>query len=289
MPELLMPRLSDSMEEGTILKWLKTSGEEVRRGEEIVEIETDKATMTYEADADGVLEIVAGEGDTLPIGAVIARIGEAPGDGARDGGRRAEFDEPAETEAPVALQGTPPVVAAPGAEAPRQLVEPPSIATRPGGDGARIKASPVARRIARERGLDLGAVAGSGPGGRIVRADVEGTERATAPPPVTAPPPPTALPAGDVQMAKGEVRRQELTKTQQVIARRMASSKATVPDFQLQSEIDMERCVELRTRLRELASGERPAPSYNDMVVKASALALREHPRANGSYLDVQF
>jgi pyruvate dehydrogenase E2 component (dihydrolipoamide acetyltransferase) len=269
MSDVLMPRLSDSMEEGTILKWLKASGDQVSRGDELVEIETDKATMTYEADTDGVLEIVAAEGDTLPIGAVIARLGGSNGGPPAEAPDEAAVEVAATVEAPVALQGTPPVVAAPA----------PAVHT----DGARVKASPVARRIARERGIDLGSVSGSGPGGRIVRADVEGSRPAPAPAPA-----PAAAPAAgaDLLKAKGEVTVQELTKTQQVVARRMAASKATVPDFTLQAEIDMERCVELRSRLRELSDAP---PSYNDMIVKACADALRSYPRANGAYKDERF
>ena len=283
-----MPRLSDSMEEGTVLKWLRTTGEEVRRGEDLVEIETDKATMTFQADADGRLEILAGEGDTLPVGAPIARLGDA--------GPAPPLVAPA-----AAVQGTPPIVAAPGV--PHASAPEPSVA--PAAD-ERIRASPIARRIAGERGVDLGAVTGTGPGGRIVRADVEGHEPAdrldveghdpadrppivaaapSAPPP---PPTPAPTPAAGAGGAKGEVTVQEPTRAQQVVARRMSSSKATVPEFTLSAEIDMGRCVELRERLRAIA-GDRPVPSYNDLVVKACGLALREHPRANGSWRDGRF
>jgi pyruvate dehydrogenase E2 component (dihydrolipoamide acetyltransferase) len=286
-----MPRLSDSMEEGTVLKWLKAPGDEVRRGDDLVEIETDKATMTFQADADGRLEIIAGEGDTLPIGAPIARLG-GPGGGAAGGAATAPpVDAPA-----VAVQGTPPIVATPAA--PVVDGAPPSAAT-PGasaGGAVRIRASPIARRIAGERGVDLAAVAGTGPGGRIVRVDVEGHAPTDQPPPVVVtepaavepapaaapmPPPPTGG-------AKGRVTVEEPTRAQQVVARRMSSSKATIPDFTLSAEIDMERSVELRRRLRAIG-GDRPVPSYNDIVVKACGLALREHPRANGSWRDGRF
>jgi pyruvate dehydrogenase E2 component (dihydrolipoamide acetyltransferase) len=161
--------------------------------------------------------------------------------------------------------------------------------------GERIKASPLARRIARERGLDLGAVRGSGPGGRIVRADVVAATgavgtAATGPPDAAGtaagPRAPAAEPtlAERVATAKGETTSVELTRTQQTIARRMAESKATIPDFTLQAEVDMEECVRLRSELKRLS--QREAPTYNDMVVKAGALALREHPRVNGTYRD---
>jgi pyruvate dehydrogenase E2 component (dihydrolipoamide acetyltransferase) len=285
-----MPRLSDSMEEGTVLKWLKAPGDEVRRGDDLVEIETDKATMTFQADADGRLEIIAGEGDTLPIGAPIARLG---GDGAAAGGAVAA---PPVAAPAVAVQGTPPIVATPAAPA---VDGAPPVAATPGapaGGAARIRASPIARRIAGERGVDLATVAGTGPGGRIVRADVEGHASADQPAPVVvtepaaveaapaaAPMPPTATGG-----AKGSVTVQEPTRAQQVVARRMSSSKATVPEFTLTAEIDMGRCVELRARLRAIA-GDEPVCSYNDIVVKACGVALREHPRANGSWRDGRF
>jgi pyruvate dehydrogenase E2 component (dihydrolipoamide acetyltransferase) len=161
-----------------------------------------------------------------------------------------------------------------------------------------VKASPLARRMAREHGVDLQRIDGSGPGGRIVKADVERAALAPAvPPPAAAPAPEPAAPApsplappapapSETGTAKGDVTIQELTRTQQLIARRMAESKATVPEFTLRSEIDMEACVQLRAELK--AFGDE-VPSYNDMVVKASALALREFPRANGSYRDGRF
>jgi pyruvate dehydrogenase E2 component (dihydrolipoamide acetyltransferase) len=306
MPDVVMPRLSDSMEEGTILKWLKAEGEEVARGDELVEIETDKATMTYEADSAGPLSIVAQEGETLAIGQVIARIGAG-----------SEPSASAEESAPAAAPAAQPAEAssgngagssAPAGPAPVATIEPAGeeISISAGGNGVRAKASPVARRIAREQGVDLSTVRGSGPGGRIVKADVEAAasgggavvappapaEAAPAAPAEAAaagPPPPPAVVA-ESGTAKGDVSTQELTRTQQVIARRMAESKATVPEFTITTEVDMEGAVELRSQLKvavETAGGA--VPSYNDMVVKASAIALREFPRANGSYKDGKF
>src|SRR5216684_942730 len=298
-----MPRLSDSMEEGTILRWLRADGDDVRRGDELVEIETDKATMTYEADQDGVLKIVAAEGATLAIGEVIASIGEGSGPNGGDPTTAAapmqspepEVDEP---EAPVAG----PAVEHGAATATTQDAPIPAVPVAPApsapapAPGERLKASPVARRIAREQGVDLNALSGSGPGGRIVKADVQAAATPgagpAAPPsePAAAPaaPPPAAAPA-DVASAKGEVRVQELTRTQQVIARRMAEAKATVPEFTLEAEIDMDAAVRARDELKEMAGEGAVVPSYNDMIVKASALALREFPRANGAYRDGHF
>ena len=303
-----MPRLSDSMEEGTILRWLKAQGERVEPGEELVEIETDKANMVYESDAGGVLtEVIAQEGDTLPVGQVIARVGE-PGEKPSGDGAPAEADETGEGE--VAEEGDSPrrtrsgVPAShrprvPAAE--RPSAGPPSSATEAAPavspdeptDG-RVKASPLARRIAHEKGLDLGGLAGSGPGGRIVKADVERAIATGPAPSVAAAAPATApTPAGPTpgvgerpETAKGAASHEELTKLQQTVARRMAESKATAPHFYLSSEVDMSRAVQARARLKAAAGEGEVVPSFNDMIVKASAIALREHPRANGSYRD---
>jgi len=332
MSEVVMPRLSDSMEEGTILKWLKAEGDEVARGDELVEIETDKATMTYEADTAGTLSIVAQEGETLPIGQVIARIG-AGGEAEGSGGAGAEASDGAAEAGDVGAasagagagatasaeasgngagnEGAVPATAAATAEPPAATTSPAAASPAPAapaadGNGGRAKASPVARRIARERGIDLSTLQGTGPGGRIVKADVEAapTGGAAAPaaaaaapaapaepaepaePAAAAPPPPPAVVA-EAGTAKGDVSVQELTRTQQVIARRMAESKATVPEFTISTEVDMEGAVALRGQLKALTeSSGGVVPSYNDMVVKACAIALREYPRANGSYKD---
>jgi pyruvate dehydrogenase E2 component (dihydrolipoamide acetyltransferase) len=276
--EVTMPRLSDSMEEGTILQWLKGVGDEVKRGDELVEIETDKANMTYEASDEGVLiEIVAEEGDTLPIGEVIARIGEA-------GERPASQDGAGKKPATRAEKGEPEPERAPAKTAERPEERP---APQTDGDG-RVKASPIARRMARDLNVELSRIEGSGPGGRIVKADVEAAageapaaprreERRPAPAPAAAAPSP--------ETAKGDVETVELNRLQQTVARRMAESKATVPHFYLETEIDMTETVKVRAELKEIA-GDSPAPTFNDMVVKACALALREFPRANGAYRD---
>jgi pyruvate dehydrogenase E2 component (dihydrolipoamide acetyltransferase) len=321
MADVAMPRLSDSMEEGTILKWLKSDGDEVKRGEELVEIETDKANMTYEADSDGVLSIVAKEGDTLPVGETIARLGEGS---EGDGGGGGEDEEPAaeEEQEPDAEEesGDEEPEEEPAAEEgdedssgngkPSETPEPApaeaqSSSGNGDGDGGRVKASPVAKRMAREMGVELAQIEGSGPGGRIVKADVEaaakgGTATAEAEAPAQeeqAPateekkkdvPAPVAAPETDGKSGRGDVTHQDLTRLQQTVARRMAESKATAPDFLLNVEVDMEEAVEFRKQLKA-AAGEQPAPSFNDFVIKASALALRDFPRANGAYRDGKF
>jgi pyruvate dehydrogenase E2 component (dihydrolipoamide acetyltransferase) len=296
MADVAMPRLSDSMEEGTILKWLKSDGDEVSRGDEIVEIETDKANMTYEADQDGTLAIVAQEGDTLAVGETIARIGAGGSEnGAAPAEREAEEGGEAgggesETATATAEAEAPPEEPAPREEAPQPAE---------GGNG-RIKASPVARRMARELGLELGNLQGTGPGGRIVKADVEAASKgdgaqveapaaAPEPEPQEERPAPPAVVSGDAQTGKGETTTQDLTRLQQTVARRMAESKATAPDFVLNIDVDMEEAVELRKRLKAAANEGQSVPSFNDFVVKASALALVDFPRANGAYRDGRF
>jgi pyruvate dehydrogenase E2 component (dihydrolipoamide acetyltransferase) len=297
--DVVMPRLSDSMEEGTILKWLVDEGGEVKRGEALVEIETDKANMTYEADTDGTLvEVVAGEGDTLPIGEVIARIGDA-GEAPSGGDEEETEEEPAESDEPSEPAGDGDKAKADEAkekasrakakadEAKEALGTATAAEPAPSGDdNGRIKASPVARRMARDLGVELARLEGSGPGGRIVKADVEaaaedgGAGTAEAEDEKAAPA--EAKPSAEAG-AKGEVEVEELSRLQQTVSRRMAESKATAPDFALTLEVDMTACIELRERLKEVAD---PAPSFNDMVVKAAAGALREHPRVNGAYKD---
>jgi pyruvate dehydrogenase E2 component (dihydrolipoamide acetyltransferase) len=308
MAEIVMPRLSDSMEEGTVLRWLKSVGDEVAVGDELVEIETDKANMVYESDLAGtIVEVLAQEGDTLPVGDPIARVGDASevvnggGDGATAGDRPPSTEERGANGSDgekVPGPGTAPAPsAAPEAPSPAQTAPAPAPTPSPaavGGDG-RVKASPIAKRIARDRGLDLSALSGSGPGGRIVKADVEkalasGVAAPAAPaapaPPAAAPAPPTPGVSEKPETAKGQVEIVELTKLQQTVARRMAESKATAPHFYLQAEFDMTAAVEGRARLKAMAKEGEVVPTFNDMVVKACALALREHPRANGAYRD---
>jgi pyruvate dehydrogenase E2 component (dihydrolipoamide acetyltransferase) len=301
MADVVMPRLSDSMEEGTILKWLKSVGDEIAVGDELVEIETDKANMVYESDSAGTLvEIVAEEGDTLPIGEPIARVGDAG---------EAPAESKKEVAAGKAEQPEPPAPA-PTTPSPATTTAEPAAPPSDGAGDGRVKASPIARRLARDKGLDLQGLSGSGPGGRIVKADVEraaeggaaAVPRAGPPspgaPPAAAPPAaaPAAAPAGPTpgarekpETAKGQVEVVEPTKVQQTIARRMAESKATAPHFYLQAEFDMSAAVEGRKRLKEIAAEGEVVPTFNDMVIKACALALREHPRANAAYRDGHF
>src|SRR5215203_4580058 len=178
MPDVAMPRLSDSMEEGTILKWLKSDGDDVSKGEELVEIETDKANMTYEADEAGTLEIVASEGDTLAVGETIARIGE--GGGGDDSGDEEEPEEEPEAEEQPEDEKQPEDDGDEQDEADEQEEEPeeaPEPKQEPSEGGERVKASPIARRMASDLGLELSEIEGTGPGGRIVKSDVEAASK----------------------------------------------------------------------------------------------------------------
>ncbi len=324
MADVVMPRLSDSMEEGTVLQWLKSVGDEIVVGDELVEIETDKANMAYESDVAGTLsEILVEEGETVAIGTPIARVGdsgegsrassEAEGSDASAAGPVAAGDPPPPAVAE-ASSGVGPPTAPPAGEA-SQSAAPTTEATAPAesaeaGNGHRPKASPLAKRLAKERQLDLTQLQGSGPGGRIVKADVEKASSAgdaaggvphgggdreagsehMGEPAVTGPAAEASEPSSlPTETAKGQVSYEDLSKTQQVIARRMSESKATAPHFYLRASVDMSRAVSGRALLKEAAGEGDLVPSFNDMVVKACALALREHPRANGAYRDGRF
>jgi pyruvate dehydrogenase E2 component (dihydrolipoamide acetyltransferase) len=311
------------MEEGTVLQWLKQVGDEVAVGDELVEIETDKANMAYESDVAGALsEILVQEGETVAIGTPIARVGDS------DGGSGASTAGPERSAAgPVAQSGstssqaagkdpdsTPPAEEtsetapdSPSAPASTQAETGSAASSEQADGGQRAKASPLARRMAKEQGLDLSKVQGSGPGGRVVKADVEQAARPAGPvaaegipssqaaggKPSTAPPTGAAATtsAGGVgsETAKGQVAHEDLSKLQTTVARRMAESKATAPHFYLEAEVDMSRAVEARRRLKDAPGEGEVVPSFNDMVVKACAIALRERPRANGAYRDGRF
>ncbi len=265
--DVTMPELSEGMESGTIIAWLVGDGQQVVVGEELLEVETDKAAMTVHAEAAGVLHIAVPVNVVAAVGEVIARIGAVA----------AAAPEPASSGA--------------GSEPAAEVAPAAPARTVNGAASSEVRATPVARRVAHQHGVDLSAVAGTGPGGRIVRSDVEhcaGLE--SSPPPAAATPAPVApeLAAPKGRTAKGAVRVEELTRVRTVVARRMAESKATAPEFVLGVDVDMEEAIVLRTKLKAIA-GEGKPPSFNDFVVKASALALRAFPRANGAYVDGRF
>jgi pyruvate dehydrogenase E2 component (dihydrolipoamide acetyltransferase) len=269
------------MEEGTILQWLKQIGDEVAVGEELVEIETDKANMAYEADVAGTLsEILVQEGETVAIGTPIARVGDGEGPGAASAGPVAAGDPPPPAVAKASSGAVPPT--APPAD---EAVD----ASEASSGGGRPKASPIARRLAKEHGIDLSQLQGSGPAGRIVKADVEQAASTAGGAAEAVTGPAAGTPGPSPETAKGTVSYEELSKLQSTISRRMAESKATAPHFYLEAEVDMSRLVAARAQIKAAAKEGDVVPSFNDMVVKACALALREHPRANGAYRDGRF
>ena len=267
MSEVTIPRLSESMQEGTILRWLKQDGDLVASDDELVEIETDKAVMTVNAEVEGVLRIVAAEGTTVDVGGVIATVGPASD---------ARAPEAAATAEQVGANGDRPGAAAPPPAVSEQL---PARASAPSGRPAPGTATPLARRAALTHGVELGELQGTGPRGRITRADVLAAA-SVAPRPDPVPPQPDGASRQSHQPAV-----EQLTRVQQVIAQRMTESKATIPEFEVQTEVLADEVLSLRTRLQELA-GEGPVPSINDVIVKACAVALRNHPLVNSSFLD---
>ncbi len=269
MSQILMPRLSDTMEEGVVSAWHKKPGDKVAVGDSLVDIETDKALMEYEAYEEGVLgEILVSEGETARIGTPIAVMA---GDGAAPA--------PAPAPAPV------PVAAAPAAPAETPAAEAPAHTSR--GAGSRPPSSPLARRMARENGVDLATITGSGPGGRIVRADVEAAARggvATAPAPVSAPAPAQAAPRPAQVAADADTEQIPLSRIRKVTARRLAESMRTAPHFYLTRVVDVEELLSFRATLNAALA---PAKvSVNDLIVKACATALRANPVLNVSFTE---
>ncbi|MEY4225634.1 MAG: hypothetical protein RL190_391 [Actinomycetota bacterium] len=268
--ELVMPRLSDTMERGTIARWLKREGDAFTSGEVLAEIETDKALMELNAYDDGVLlRILVPDGGEADLGAPIAIVGQAG----------EEVPDP-----PAGAAGEP--VAAPPVDA--EPAAPSSAsATAPATPAAELRASPVARRLAGEHGIDLRVLAGrgSGPDGRIVKVDVErligklGEGPAlTAAGPTPAPPKP--VPAS----LAGEVRIERPSSMLRAIAQRMGESNGPIPHFYVESQVDMRRALDLRRELNEALAGDAKV-SVTDMIVRASALALMEHPEVHRSWV----
>lgn len=279
-----MEALSPTMEEGQVVKWLKAEGDEIAAGDLLAEIETDKATMELVARGDGVLRaILLNQGQTAPVGDVIAVIAAADEDVSELVAAAApaaaspdtEEEEPARAATPTATPSTatppptpPPVSPQPAAPVVRKAAraEPAAEARR---DGGRLRASPVARRLAREAGLRLEAIAGSGPRGRIVKRDIEAALAAGT---ATAPAPGPEVPGEDFVDVP-------LTQIRKTIARRLVESLGPVPHFFLTADVDMARATELRRQFNELELGARI--SFNDIVIKATALALARHPECN--------
>ncbi|MEV4731122.1 pyruvate dehydrogenase complex dihydrolipoamide acetyltransferase [Saccharopolyspora sp. NPDC049426] len=268
MTDIQMPRLSDTMEEGVIANWHKQVGDKVARGEVVAEIETDKALMELEAYDDGVLEkILVEAGTTVPIGEPIAVLGDGSGSAA-------EAAPAPATPAPAAAE--PAAEEAPAAPAPA-----PVETAAPAEPGSKPKASPLAKAVAKEKGVDLSTVRGSGPGGRIIRADIETAASA-------APAEPTAAPAAQASapaVVSDDVEEIPLSNIRKVTAKRLTESKQNAPHFYLTSAIDVTELLEFRASLNErLQSAGGPKISVNDLIVKAVATSLRANPAVNVSF-----
>jgi pyruvate dehydrogenase E2 component (dihydrolipoamide acetyltransferase) len=286
MSEILMPRLSDTMEEGVVSSWHKKPGDKVAAGDALVDIETDKALMEYEAYEDGVLgTILVAEGESARIGtpiAVLVTDGAAPSAAAPAPPAEAPVSPPSGAGAVSAgIDGhrTESAVRQAGAG----LAAP---ATQANGTGSRPPSSPLARRIARENGVDLAALAGSGPGGRIIRADVEAAVRDTATP-ASAPAPavaPAVAGAEAVRPQDPDTEQVPLSRIRKVTARRLAESMRTAPHFYLTRVVDVEDLLAFRATLNTALA---PAKvSVNDLIVKACATALRANPVLNVSFTE---
>ena len=274
--EVKLPRLGQGMESGTIVKWLKSEGDQVEKGEPLYELDTDKVTQEVEAEASGVLlKITIAEGEA-DVGTTIAVIGEQGEDVSAVAGETAQPVAEAEQE-----EGSPGPAREPERERGREATASEQITeirepAQGNGAGARIKASPLARRIARERGIELGSLKGTGPEGRVVAEDVE-RAAAGAPTQPSAPAPPTAPP--------GEVERVPLTSVRRTIARRLTEAWQA-PAFQIAMSADMTRAQELHNRLAERVKEGEAKPTVTDLLTKACAAALMRHRTVNALWAD---
>ncbi|MDZ7771889.1 MAG: pyruvate dehydrogenase complex dihydrolipoamide acetyltransferase [Balneolaceae bacterium] len=262
-----MPKLSDTMEEGVIAKWNVEEGDKVESGDVIAEVETDKATMEVEVfDGGTILKILFGEGEAVPLGRTMAVIGEEGEDISGlledEGGEEASGEESSGSEEDGSEETA--EKESDGAPSPAPSTDAGGNG-RPAGGNGRIKASPLARRMAEERGIDLGRVSGSGPEGRIVKKDIESYE-------------PAAAPMAPVSAEDKEYRVSQMRKT---IARRLAESKFSSPHYYETIDIDMEATWSARKQLVDSADEK---ISFNDIIVKACAAALRRHPQVNSSW-----
>lgn len=264
MTDVIMPKMGDGMEEGTLVEWLKKEGDSVKSGEVIGTIQTDKATLELESPASGKLAgLLIKSGDTVPVGQPIGAI-------LKDGEKLPTTWGSGSGSAPATAEDKPSAPAEASAVAP-------AANGHASAESGRVKASPLARKIAAERGIDLSTVVGSGPGGRIVEKDVQEAKPATAAAVVASVPTmPVATPtAADRTVPLGRLR--------QITGQRTLQSKTQVPHFYVTVEVDVERILELRAEFEAQGAGK---PSVNDFVVKACALALREMPDVNASLGD---
>jgi len=281
--DVFMTQLSPTMTEGKIARWLKKEGDRLESGEIMAEVETDKATMEMEVVDEGIMhKILSPEGATVAVGTAIAVIAEegedVPDDYTPENAIEVTVEDTAETSVPdMAVEAA---VSAPAPIAP---------ITAPMPRKGRIKASPLARRLAKQKGINLAAIAGSGPNGRIVKADIESASKrgislgsSTA---AVTPPPVRPLPQGPLPYHADEYERVENSMMRKAIARRLSESKQNVPHFYLSVDVVMDRLMDLRAQLNEAANGAFKL-SVNDFIIKAVAKALTDVPAANASWTD---
>jgi len=284
--EIKMPALSPTMEEGTLAKWLVKEGDTVKSGDLLAEIETDKATMEFEAVDEGVIgKILVAEGtDNVKVGTVIAVIA-------------GEGEDASATPAPAAPAPSPtPAPKAETAPAPTPAPAPaPTPAPAPAASGERVKASPLAKRLAAEKGLDLSSVTGSGPNGRIVKADLEGAKPGAAPAaqpaaaaaPAATPAPAAAAPAEHKPVWYDESiphEEEKLSNIRKTIARRLTESKQTIPHIYLTVDIRLDALLKLRGELNKALEPRGVKLSVNDLLIKALGVALIQTPKCNVTY-----
>jgi pyruvate dehydrogenase E2 component (dihydrolipoamide acetyltransferase) len=267
---ITMPKMSDTMQEGTISSWLKKVGDSVKSGEIIAEVETDKATMELESYEDGTLLYIGVEaGDSVPVDGVIAVIGEKGADfetllKAQKAEENTVSEESKQEEAPK--------VETPKENSPASSPAAPVVASS---SGDRVKASPLAKKMAEDKGFDISQVSGSGEGGRIVKRDIENFVPAAIP---------TVASSSQVVSSVGQesFHEEKVSQMRKVIAKRLAESKFGAPHFYLTMEINMDKAIEARKSMNEISPVK---ISFNDMVIKASAAALRQNPKVNSSWL----
>jgi pyruvate dehydrogenase E2 component (dihydrolipoamide acetyltransferase) len=265
--QVTLPRLGQGMESGTIVRWLKSEGDQVEKGEPLYELDTEKVTQEVEADSSGtLLRILAGEGEEIEVGKAIAVIGEP--------GEEVAEEEPEEPEEPETEEEPEPEAEQKVEEPAEQEPEPEPEPAARRENGGRVKASPLARRIARERGIDLASLSGTGPEGRIVAEDVERAEKAAAPP---------AAPAAAPAPAAGEVEVVPLTGMRKAIARRMTEAWEA-PAFQITMTADMTAAIRLREALVARMGEGDAKPTYSDLLTKVCAVALMRHRAVNALF-----
>lgn len=263
--KVLMPKLSDTMEEGTILKWVRKEGEKVKQGETIVEIESDKADMELEAYDSGILrKIIVPEGGKAPIGALIAIIGDQDEDISALLSTTSTTEQPT----PVSAETKASTVKAPAPVTPTPV---PTTAPLPATHDGRVKASPLAKRLAKEHSINLSTVPGSGPQGRVIKRDIESVLSGKATVSRTIAP-----------IIPGTAEDVPLSPIRKTIAKRMSESKLTAPHFYVTVDIDMEPAMAFREQINNATDLKL---SFTDIIIKAAAAALMKHPQVNGTYL----